>query len=57
MKASMRIMSENPLNAETPVASLQSWITSNKAFFKRDLIPGDAGNIPGRLRNSENTRL
>ena len=29
-------MSEAPLNAETPVANLQSWITSNEVFFKRN---------------------
>jgi DMSO/TMAO reductase YedYZ molybdopterin-dependent catalytic subunit len=29
-------MSEKPLNAETPVADLQSWITSNAVFFKRN---------------------
>ena len=36
MARKMRIMSERPLNAETPVASLQSWITSNAVFFKRN---------------------
>ena len=36
MNTTMRIMSENPLNAETPVANLQSWITSNAVFFKRN---------------------
>lgn len=36
MKKHMRILSEAPLNAETPVADLQSWITNNKAFFKRN---------------------
>jgi DMSO/TMAO reductase YedYZ molybdopterin-dependent catalytic subunit len=36
MKVNMRIMSPKPLNAETPVANLQSWITSNAAFFKRN---------------------
>jgi len=29
-------MSETPLNAETPTANLQSWITSNEVFFKRN---------------------
>lgn len=29
-------MTENPLNAETPAAHLQSWITSNEVFFKRN---------------------
>ena len=36
MKKTMRIMSETPLNAETPTANLQSWITSNEVFFKRN---------------------
>lgn len=29
-------MSEKPLNAETPAAYLQSWITGNEVFFKRN---------------------
>jgi DMSO/TMAO reductase YedYZ molybdopterin-dependent catalytic subunit len=32
----MRIMSEKPLNAETPVPSLRSWITANALFFDRN---------------------
>jgi DMSO/TMAO reductase YedYZ molybdopterin-dependent catalytic subunit len=32
----MRIMSEKPLNAETPVEYLRSWITPNSVFFKRN---------------------
>ena len=36
MKNDMRIMTERPLNAETPVESLRSWITSNEVFFKRN---------------------
>lgn len=36
MDVKMRIMSEKPLNAETPLAHLQSWITGNAAFFKRN---------------------
>ncbi len=36
MKKTMRIMSEAPLNAETPLDNLQSWITSNEVFFKRN---------------------
>lgn len=36
MNTAMRIMSEKPLNAETPVANMQSWITSNAVFFKRN---------------------
>jgi DMSO/TMAO reductase YedYZ molybdopterin-dependent catalytic subunit len=38
----MRIMSEKPLNAETPVESLRSWITANSVFFDRN-----QGEIPG----------
>jgi DMSO/TMAO reductase YedYZ molybdopterin-dependent catalytic subunit len=36
MKKNMRIMSEKPLNAETPVEYLRSWITANSVFFKRN---------------------
>jgi len=36
MEHKMRVMSEKPLNAETPLAHLQSWITSNAVFFKRN---------------------
>ncbi len=36
MNAKMRVMSEKPLNAETPTAHLQSWITANAVFFKRN---------------------
>ena len=36
MKKTMHIMSEAPLNAETPLDNLQSWITSNEVFFKRN---------------------
>ena len=32
----MRIMSEKPLNAETPVEYLRSWITANSFFFDRN---------------------
>ncbi|MFZ0944852.1 MAG: sulfite oxidase [Syntrophobacteraceae bacterium] len=32
----MRVMTENPLNAETPAAYLRSWITANSAFFDRN---------------------
>jgi DMSO/TMAO reductase YedYZ molybdopterin-dependent catalytic subunit len=32
----MRIMSEKPLNAETPIESLRSWITANSVFFDRN---------------------
>ncbi len=36
MSESMRIMSEKPLNAETPKQFLRSWITANKVFFDRN---------------------
>jgi DMSO/TMAO reductase YedYZ molybdopterin-dependent catalytic subunit len=36
MKERMRVMTERPLNAETPVAALQSWITPNRVFFDRN---------------------
>jgi len=32
----MRILTENPLNAETPVDRLRSWITANSVFFHRN---------------------
>ena len=32
----MRILAEKPLNAETPVAALRSWITANSFFFHRN---------------------
>lgn len=41
MNDSMRIMSEKPLNAETPISSLKSWITANNVFFDRN-----QGDIP-----------
>ncbi len=36
MTEKMRIMSERPLNAETPISHLRSWITSNAVFFDRN---------------------
>jgi DMSO/TMAO reductase YedYZ molybdopterin-dependent catalytic subunit len=36
MKNKMRVMSERPLNAETPVESLRTWATDNRHFFKRN---------------------
>lgn len=36
MTVNMRIMSEKPLNAETPTEYLRSWITANKVFFDRN---------------------
>ena len=41
MTEKMRIMTERPLNAETPVPNLRSWITSNSVFFDRN-----QGDIP-----------
>jgi sulfite oxidase len=32
----MRILTENPLNAETPAEHLRSWITANPVFFHRN---------------------
>ena len=32
----MRIMTKNPLNAETPAARLRSWVTPNAVFFDRN---------------------
>jgi len=36
MKKMMRIMTEKPLNAETPIEHMRSWITDNTVFFKRN---------------------
>jgi DMSO/TMAO reductase YedYZ molybdopterin-dependent catalytic subunit len=36
MKKKMRVMSEKPLNAETPIESLRTWTTDNAVFFKRN---------------------
>jgi DMSO/TMAO reductase YedYZ molybdopterin-dependent catalytic subunit len=36
MTQSMRIMTESPLNAETPAVRLRSWITPNAVFFDRN---------------------
>jgi len=36
MDAKMRVMTENPLNAETPIERLRTWITDNEVFFKRN---------------------
>ena len=41
MSEKMRIMTERPLNAETPIPRLRSWITSNAVFFDRN-----QGDIP-----------
>ena len=36
MKIKMRVMTEKPLNAETPLESLRTWTTDNAVFFKRN---------------------
>ena len=36
MDKNMRIMTKNPLNAETPIERLRTWITDNEVFFKRN---------------------
>lgn len=36
MDKPMRVMTQNPLNAETPIQRLRTWITDNEVFFKRN---------------------
>ena len=36
MENKMRVLTEKPLNAETPVEALRSWITANAVFFHRN---------------------
>lgn len=36
MEEKLRIMTKNPLNAETPTERLRTWITDNNLFFKRN---------------------
>jgi DMSO/TMAO reductase YedYZ molybdopterin-dependent catalytic subunit len=36
MKQKMRVMTEKPLNAETTLENLRTWITDNAVFFKRN---------------------
>lgn len=36
MDKKMRVMTEKPLNAETPTEYLRSWITANSVFFDRN---------------------
>lgn len=36
MDKPMRVMTENPLNAETPIERMRTWITDNEVFFKRN---------------------
>jgi DMSO/TMAO reductase YedYZ molybdopterin-dependent catalytic subunit len=52
MKEKMRIMSEKPLNAETPIQSLRSWITANAVFFDRN-----QGEIPKEPISRSDWRL
>jgi DMSO/TMAO reductase YedYZ molybdopterin-dependent catalytic subunit len=52
MKDKMRVMSERPLNAETPVEYLKSWITPNAVFFDRN-----QGAIPPRRISLARWRL
>ena len=44
MKEKMRVLSEDPRNAETSVEYLRSWITANSAFFDRN-----QGEIPAEV--------
>jgi hypothetical protein len=39
MEEKLRVMSERPLNAETPAEYLRSWITANAVFFARKQGP------------------
>jgi len=52
MDDKMRVMTERPLNAETPAESLRSWITDNEVFFKRN-----QGQIPEAPVNLAEWRL
>jgi len=36
MKKKVRVMTEKPLNAETPIEFLRTWTTDNEVFFKRN---------------------
>lgn len=45
MEKKMRIMTERPLNAETPISSLRSWITANAVFFDRNQSEIPSGEI------------
>jgi DMSO/TMAO reductase YedYZ molybdopterin-dependent catalytic subunit len=36
MKKKMRVMTQKPLNAETPLENMRTWITDNDIFFKRN---------------------
>jgi len=52
MKPKIRVMTEKPLNAETLIPDLRSWITSNKVFFDRN-----QGQIPHELVSLKDWRL
>ena len=52
MSEKMRIMTERPLNAETPISHLRSWITSNAVFFDRN-----QGEIPQEPVSTAEWRL
>jgi len=52
MSEKMRIMTERPLNAETPISHLRSWITSNAVFFDRN-----QGEIPQEPVSAAEWRL
>ncbi|WP_167496332.1 sulfite oxidase [Desulfopila sp. IMCC35006] len=52
MSESKRVMSEKPLNAETPKRYLTSWITANKVFFDRN-----QGEIPDKEIDLSEWRL
>lgn len=52
MEEKMRVMSQRPLNAETPVKDLRTWITDNDIFFKRN-----QGQIPENPVSLDDWRL
>ena len=52
MEEKMRVMSQIPLNAETPVKDLRTWITDNDIFFKRN-----QGQIPENPVSLDDWRL
>lgn len=52
MNKKMRVMSEKPLNAETPLKDLRTWITDNEIFFKRN-----QGKIPDEPVDLRDWRL
>ena len=53
MKEKMRVMTERPLNAETPTEFLRSWITANGVFFDRN--QGEIMAEPASLKDWELT--